>query len=221
MILLESVVEIINHINELRLIIFDLDDTLYEEKEYVKSGFHKVANHLPNIINAEEKLWSFFEQKKRAIDELLISENCYTDELKNKCVEVYRLHKPNIHLYHGVLEILIKLKSLNYKIGMITDGRPWSQKAKIDSLGIERHFDKIIITDELGGIQYRKPNLKSFIMMRDYFNINYNEICYIGDNLHKDFTAPQKLNMKSFWIKNENGIYFERNENENNSSFSK
>lgn len=90
---------------------------------------------------------------------------------------------------------------------MITDGRPEDQRAKIQALGIEPLFDEIIITDELGGIEYRKPNTAAFELMHEKFNVPYEKMVYIGDNPNKDFVAPENLGMKAVWFKNEDGLY--------------
>lgn len=210
MIEIQNITDIQQHLNGLKAVIFDLDDTLYSEKEYVKSGYAAVAQVLPNVENAEAKLWKAFEEKKSAIDDLLCSENIYSEELKRKCLEVYRLHQPSIHLYDEAAEMLTQLRREGFLIGIITDGRPEGQRAKIKALGLTELVDRIIITDELGGIEYRKPNEKAFVIMKDQLIVEYGEMCYVGDNINKDFIAPEKLGMKTFFINNINGIYTAR-----------
>ena len=51
-------------------VIFDLDDTLYSEKDYVRSGYKAVAGYLGNA-NYADRLWQYFLDGKQAIDELL------------------------------------------------------------------------------------------------------------------------------------------------------
>ena len=63
MIEITSITEVSNHLQGLKAIIFDLDDTLYGEKEYVRSGYRAIADTLPNVERMEEKLWQAFEQK--------------------------------------------------------------------------------------------------------------------------------------------------------------
>ncbi len=57
-------------------------------------------------------LWNAFKKKKNAIDEVLVTEGIYTEELKQKCLETYRCHKPDIHLYDGVEGMLGKLRNM-------------------------------------------------------------------------------------------------------------
>ena len=213
MIKIGDILEVEKHIDGLRAVIFDLDDTLYSEKEYVRSGFCEIAKILPEIQNAEEKLYSLFESGKPAIDYLLRSEGIYSDELKEKCLNAYRTHTPDIHLYDGVRELLIRLRQKGYMLGIITDGRPDGQRAKIIALGLDSLVDEIIITDELGGTEARKPSDKAFLLMHERLNkisgekIDYSEMCYVGDNTAKDFIAPESLLMRAIYFKNEEGLY--------------
>lgn len=130
--------------------------------------------------------------------------NC--KDKKAECLEAYRFQKPDICLYDGVREMLERLKQ-NYKLGLITDGRPEGQKAKIKALRLGKYFDEIIITDELGGIDFRKPNPRAFQILAEKFREEYNRMCYIGDNIHKDFIAPEMLGMKCIWFRNPDGLY--------------
>lgn len=212
MICIRRIIDVQDCLAGLKVVVFDLDDTLYSEKEYVKSGFLAVAQLFPNIKNAEAKLWKAFEKdKKSAIDEFLRFENIYSEVMKQKCLEEYRTHQPNIHLYDGVVGLLAQIRNQGMGIGIITDGRSQGQRTKIRSLGLEKYVDHIIVTDELGGIEYRKPNEKAFVIMRDLFGVEFNEMCYVGDNIMKDFIAPDKLGMKSIRFVNVCGLYCENN----------
>lgn len=189
MVIITNILEVEQHLDGISGVIFDLDDTLYSEKQYVRSGYKAVSKRLGNEIFAD-KLWKYFEKGKPAIDELLNEMNC--EDKKEECLEAYRFQEPNICLYDGVREMLERLKH-NYKLGLITDGRPEGQKAKIKALGLGEYFDEIIITDELGGIDFRKPNPRAFQILAERFKEEYNQMCYIGDNIHKDFIAPKEL----------------------------
>ena len=207
MIEITDILEVKNHIEGLKAIIFDLDDTLYSEKEYVRSGYRKIAEILPQVQNASEKLWELFESGKPAIDELLKLEGLESEKLKQECLNVYRYQVPDIHLYDGVTEMLAEFKALGLKIGIITDGRPEGQHAKINVLGLGYMVDCIYVTDEFGGIKFRKPNPTAFQKMKENFGVEYGEICYVGDNINKDFIAPGQLGMRSIWFRNEDGLY--------------
>lgn len=188
-------------------VIFDLDDTLYSEKEYVRSGYHQVARILPQIENAEEKLWSAFEQGKPAIDAVLTEAGVWDAALKDQCLSAYRAHAPQIHLYDGVRQMLEDLRGKGIKIGIITDGRPEGQRKKLEALGLYELVDSVLITDELGGAQFRKPCDIAFRIMQRRFGIPYEDMVYVGDNPDKDFHAPKALGMQWICLRNEDGLY--------------
>lgn len=204
MIEIGNILDVENHLDGIDVVIFDLDDTLYLERDYVRSGFEAIAKKYPNVNELFEKLWDAFLDGKQAIDYVLEKEGLLSE--KDNCLNIYRFHTPNIKLQQGVKEMLLRLKT-NKRLGLITDGRVEGQKAKIDALGISSFFDKIIITDELGGTEFRKPNSKAFILMKEYFLSDYRNMCYIGDNFKKDSVAPDKLGMKFIHFKNVNGLY--------------
>lgn len=208
MIEITSITEVKNHLHGIQAVIFDLDDTLYGEKEYVKSGYRAIADTLPQVERMEEKLWQAFEQKKSAIDEVLMSENIYSEELKQQCLSVYRCHQPDIHFYEGAKELLCQLRIDGYKLGIITDGRPEGQRAKIKALGLNELVEHTIVTDELGGAEYRKPNKAAFLKMQKQLDVPFEKMCYVGDNIKKDFVAPDMLGLKSIWFRNKNGLYY-------------
>lgn len=187
-------------------VIFDLDDTLYSEKQYVKSGYKAVAKLLGDE-KFSDKLWGYFEKGKPAIDELLNELGCA--ERKTECLEAYREQIPEITLYDGVANLISELKSKGIKVGIITDGRVSGQKKKIQALGLDKLVDDIIITDELGGVQFRKPCDIAFRIIGQRWRLSFEQMAYVGDNIEKDFQAPRQLGMRWIYFKNKDGLYFQ------------
>ena len=200
MITVSNILEVEKYLDEIDAVIFDLDDTLYSEKEYVKSGYRKIAEWLKKP-EVEDLLWEAFERGGRALDEVLEEKD------RAMALHIYRFHKPDVHLYPGVKEMLERIK-LHRKIGIITDGRPEGQRAKLDALGL--NVDYTIITDELGGVEYRKPCAVAFQKMQCALDVPFERMVYIGDNINKDFIAPSALSMRCIFVKNKEGIYYER-----------
>lgn len=187
-------------------VIFDLDDTLYSEKQYVKSGYKAVARLLGDESLAN-RLWTYFENGKPAVDELLNELGCIGR--KEECLKAYREQMPEITLYEGVVCMIEDLKAEGIKVGIITDGRPEGQKNKIKALGLDSMIDDIIITDELGGIQFRKPCDIAFRIMQRRWGLPFEQIVYVGDNPNKDFQACRQLGMRWKHFRNEDGLYFD------------
>lgn len=82
------------------------------------------------------------------------------------------------------------MRKQGYLLGVITDGRPEGQRAKIKALDLEQNVDHII-TDELGGIECRKPNEEAFVLIKERVGVEYTEMCYVGDNIKKTLLPPK------------------------------
>jgi putative hydrolase of the HAD superfamily len=194
-----------------RLLAFDLDDTLYPEKEYVMSGFKAVSHLLERDFGIREifpglvKTFNNGERKyvfNVTFDRLGIE---YDEKLIRIMVDCYRGHDPNIKPFNDVVPILHFMKE-RHTLVMVTDGYHEVQKKKVKTLEIGHFFDKIVFTDEYGG-EYWKPSLKVFQMVMDDFSARGNECTYVGDNINKDFFAPNKLGWLTILIEREEGLY--------------
>ncbi len=201
MIKIDNILDAEMYIGDVDAVIFDLDDTLYSEKEYVRSGYHKIAEYF-GIPDMENEMWKVFESGGKAIDAALEAHGL-TDR-KEEALKIYRYQEPDIHLYDGAADMIARIQNTK-KVGIITDGRPEGQKAKLRALKIRA--DEIIITDELGGVEYRKPNEAAFKLMRKKLQVSFEKMAYVGDNPQKDFVAPIRLGMKCIYFKNVNGLY--------------
>ena len=97
------------------------------------------------------------------------------------------------------------------KIGIITDGRPEGQWAKISALELQEYVSEIIVTDDLAGnadpLLFRKPAEIAFEIMRIRMGCEYKDMVYVGDNVKKDFIAPNRLGMSTVWFQNVDGLY--------------
>jgi len=196
----------------IKAVIFDLDDTLTPEFEFVQSGFHAVSKALATTskISGNEiysNLISAFENSPKNVFNR-VCESLGIDLSKddiNELVELYRNHTPQISFYEDVIPILVELRSKGIKLSIITDGFKLSQRNKLKALGAEKYADQIIVTDELGK-DYWKPSPKSFELIKQLLDIEYNEMMYVGDNPKKDFYI-QKLHPVHTCRIIRNGVY--------------
>lgn len=183
-------------------IVFDMDDTLYPERDYIRSGYWAVAEHLADDSSEKDKiftmLWDIFSHDpQEKVFNVVLSRLGYeqTPELILELIKLYREHITNIKPSEGVVELLEYLRS-KYKLGLITDGYMPGQQNKVDSLGIAHYFDSIIFTEELGR-EFWKPASKAFELTAANLGVNHEKCVYIGDNLKKDFVAPNALGWKT------------------------
>jgi len=165
-------------------VVFDLDDTLYPEWQFLHSGIRHIIKKFK--LNKSTRSTRFYACQKDWIH-FLINENSLTltDQLVYDVLEEYRNHIPSITLREGALQSLRALKQQRCSIGLVTDGRSITQRNKLSSLGIHRFLDQIVISEELGS---EKPSFNNF----NSFDQNAPKY-YIGDNPRKDFVAPNQL----------------------------
>ena len=206
MIYIDNILDVEKHIDGLDAVIFDLDDTLYSEKEYVRSGYRKIAEHFRKPELADQ-MWMVFERGGQAIDEVLTVNKL--EAYKAEALHIYRFQEPEIHMYPGVAEMIARIRSTK-KVGIITDGRPEGQRAKLRALGLCVMVDEIIVTDELGGVEFRKPNEAAFRLMQRHMSVPFAKMVYVGDNMKKDFLAPESLGMQTIHFRNPDGLYNHR-----------
>ncbi|WP_031428388.1 HAD family hydrolase [Flavimarina sp. Hel_I_48] len=175
----------ISNINSDHTFVFDLDDTLYKEIDYLKSAYTEIAR---NVSGQQwqatyAKMFALYREKKNVFDFITSQFDVEIDEL----LQLYRQHKPKIVLSDEVKGLLNSIKEKGAHIAVLTDGRSIGQRNKIEALGLEEWIEKAFISEELGS---EKPSEKNFIAVEEYFNST--KYYYIGDNLKKDFITPNK-----------------------------
>lgn len=183
------------------VIIFDLDDTLYNEYTFVKSGFKIVADYISSITFVDSrkiylrmlKLLKVHGRGK-VFDMILNEYSIATKKNVKKCLSIYRGHKPNIKLYPKVLNIIKKLSS--YNLYLVTDGNKLVQTSKIRALGIQDLFIKLFITGYFGK-KATKPSLYCFEKIKVKEKCSWPDLVYIGDDPNKDFVNLNKLGVKT------------------------
>jgi len=186
---------------------FDLDDTLYDEVEYCKSGFAVVAEFLSGLADMppaeriSNAFWKEFVAGNRTktfnagLEQLGIR---YDGKLIEQLVEVYRNHTPKIKLPRDSQDALKQLSG-KYILALLTDGFLPAQQLKVKSLGIERYFKCIIYTEQLGR-QFWKPSPVGFEKLMETLCTKPENTVYVADNQMKDFIAPNKLGIATIQI---------------------
>lgn len=175
------------------LIVLDLDDTLYLERDYVRSGFRAVDEWLVadcDVNGFFELAWHYFLSGRRSdiFNQVLRDLNLEDDSRISKMVEVYRTHEPDIHLLPDAL--LFLLNHASTELAIISDGHSVSQWAKVRSLGLKERVGTIIITNDWGR-EYWKPHPRAFEAVQQRYSPA--RCVYIADNPQKDFIAPVSL----------------------------
>lgn len=195
----------------IKVIIFDMDDTLYKEYDFVFGGFKVVANYIEKkyLINSNKiynEIINIFNKEGRGQIFDKICDKYNIDEDIKSLVDIYRYHKPNIELYDDAEEILKWCKENNIKTGLITDGMSKIQWNKIKALKLDKKIDKIIVSDDFGE-EYWKPHIRTYKEIMEYFNVKGENAIYVGDNPKKDFIGAKTMKINTVRICRDTGDY--------------
>lgn len=198
-----------------RAYIFDVDDTLYEEKQFVRAAMSDVSRYLSEKYDASfDEIYDFcmnsIESGHRGRTFNMLCEEFSFDEDVDKIVDIYRSCETKLDLYDDAEELIGKIKEEGLRIGVITDGFSKVQRSKVAGLGLFEIADAVIIsydyTDE-NGKPLCKPNTKVYEMCLEKLGVKPEESVYIGDNPLKDFVGARKLGMKTVHIKRKGSMF--------------
>jgi putative hydrolase of the HAD superfamily len=179
--------------------IFDLDDTLFPEIEYLRSAFRHIALKYAPFTgsNVYEEMWQLYKSGTNVFKWFI---SAYQDKIPGITIDLllqeYRNHNPVLQLPKETVDFLEKLRHLQVPLGLITDGRSITQRNKLKALGIEQFFSDIIISEEFGS---EKPDERNY----RYFPDKYpgKEFYFFADNTTKDFIIPSKFGWTTICIK--------------------
>jgi putative hydrolase of the HAD superfamily len=181
-----------NHnLYRIKAIVFDLDDTLYPQIEYKRSGFKVVASWLADkkgvdsstVMQALEAILNQFGASYPYMFDRLAELIKIGPHVVPEMVCRFIEHKPRICCYDGVIPMLTRLKN-KYRLGILTDGCLTVQQKKIDALGLSDRVDKILCSDLIG---LEKPATELFEWFENRFQLLGEDLMYVGDNPQKDF----------------------------------
>lgn len=180
--------------------VLDLDETLYNEQDYVLSGLRQTAQAVSH--ESSFSAIELFEFMKREF--LLNGRPKIFQELHNSysdihfsleaLIQMYRKSIPEINLYSDAIRLLDRI-SVD-RIFLVTDGDKQVQRNKINALGIANLFTSIYVTDEHGP-GAAKPAIKCFEMIKSESKCAWNEMFYVADDPNKDFINLKPLGMRT------------------------
>jgi putative hydrolase of the HAD superfamily len=181
------------------LVAFDLDDTLYKERDYWYSGVDCVIDHIHSLglARKQSKFGLMPDQAPVAtvFDQIMKHYELPTT-LLDSLLWIYRLHEPKIELSFGARSLLNWCQTENHQVAIISDGRSVTQRRKIAALGLDGI--RCFISEEVGA---QKPSDVSYLAASLGFKPS--QCLYIADNVTKDFQAPEKLGWHTVGLKDD------------------
>ena len=197
----ESTTPMLSILEPYTLFFVDMDDTLFEERQYVLSGFRAIANHVARWGIRSDEAWLFLQQHfetsgREKIFDHLIQHFLGTvrPELIEELVWAYRDHYPQIHLYPDAAETLKALRSRG-RVIIVTDGLTYVQERKFAALELDRLVDRVVFCDAMG---FPKPDPSS---LRGRVEQGVRNALLIGDRPDHDLALAAALGIDSVRVR--------------------
>jgi putative hydrolase of the HAD superfamily len=197
----------------LTAVAFDLDDTLYLERDFVRSGYRAVADWAedrlgiaaPLVLAELEAL--FAAGIRREVFDLWLEERGLERSLwLARMVEAYRGHAPRVKLCADAEPLFATLRSHGIRLGMITEGVRGVQENKLRALGLEGAFEAVIIGSQEDRDRW-KPSRAPFDEWLGHMKVRGDEACYVGDNPAKDFRGAKEAGMRTLRVRRAEGLH--------------
>ena len=174
------------------VLVLDLDDTLYDELSFVRSGFCAVAAW------GEERLGLDRAESLTRLMELLESEGrgrVFDDWLEGRgsvraALEVYRRHDPDIVLWPAAQRLLARHRGA--ALYLVTDGHKGVQARKVTALDLWDRLRRVYLTSRYGTV-HAKPSPRCFELVARRERVPLSALVHVADNPAKDFVGLNPL----------------------------
>ena len=199
----------------IKVIGFDLDDTLWDVMPVIKSAEKKLSDWvlsripeisygLAEIKQAREKIlfkdpeigFQFTKMRKAILKEIFeshLKDPKLAEKLSQEGIEIFLKARSQVELFPGVEQTLETLAN-QYELGVITNGN-----ADIRSMKISKYFSFTISAEEVGA---PKPHEKIFLAALQQTKVDKHEFVYVGDDMVNDIDGAKNVGMTTVWKKN-------------------
>ncbi len=203
---------ILSRVRACEAIVFDLDDTLYLERDYVRSGARAAAHWVAaetatDPLEAERELLAAVSRgvTRDPFGRWLRARRLDPQTWLPLMLDCYRSHRPAIELDAGVERLLDRLASRR-TLGIVTDGRLDQQRRKVQALALERWPFTIVYSDEWGREGW-KPSARPYQKVLKLNGVTPERAVYVGDNPAKDFLGARRAGMLSVRFRRRGGLH--------------
>ena len=187
-----------------RGLILDLDDTLYPREEYVQSGLMAVARYVEErhgiaALDAFTTMSRARRDGQRGIElQVLCAAKALPEDLIPMLVDVFRTHQPVLRLPRATAAVLARLRAEQWRLVVLTNGRPSVQHAKIGALGLEALIDDALYAEEI--VHGGKPAPQAFRAAVERLGVPPGRCIAVGDDPERDVAGARAIGLKTIRV---------------------
>ncbi len=173
----------------LQALVFDLDDTLVPHKQWILAKLERLWDAEKGVLPEKaaflaEALRVVEEGPRSTLFDQMAARFGWPDALTARLIDAYRgIAPPRCALYPDVLPGFATLRAKRYRLGLLTDNPPASQRQKLDAAGLAPWFEKVVFSREAGT---DKPDGVAFAAMATAFGLPPSALAMVGDNPYRD-----------------------------------
>ncbi len=208
--------------DRMNTIIFDVDDTLYDQA----LSFKNTCKRIFDIPFTEVELENFYKVSRKHSDALfdksvageLSVEEMHIRRITDACDELniaitrkkalefqeaYVEEQQKITLFDEVVELLDLLYQQNKQLAILTNGSEGHQSMKIKQLNLTRWIpeEHLFISESIG---YSKPTREAFHILEDKLQLDKEKTVYIGDSFANDIVGAKQAGWHAIWMNHRN-----------------
>jgi putative hydrolase of the HAD superfamily len=191
-------------------LILNLDDTLYPERQFVRSGFRAVAAEVERRFNvpAPAALGTLLQAlraggRSRALQVLCLHYDL-PPTLVPDLVDVIRAHRPTLRMPVDSATLLARARAQGWRLGVLTNGLPEVQARKVQALGLAARVDTVVYAQEWGSGR-GKPERDAFDVIRARLGTIPRLTVFVGDDPWCDMVGARTAGQHSILIRSEGG----------------
>ncbi|MDP4220479.1 MAG: HAD family hydrolase [Bacteroidota bacterium] len=203
--------------SRIKVVFFDLDDTLYDHSFHIHSGIsalreqhsflqahsieslNKLSHDLLEEVHARLLLGEISLNESRRIRWYKFLKN-FGQELNFDPIEFsdsyLRAYYGSERALPGAIDLLRELRK-EYRIGIISNNLLEEQLAKMRRIGIIEYIDFYAISDDVG---FAKPDRRIFEIALERGGVSQDEAVFIGDSWHIDITGALTAGIRPIWL---------------------
>ena len=182
-------------------ILFDLDSTLIDNVASFRKTLPRVGQAYPILLGQEQLLFELLhhipdgEAFFQGLCQRLSWEDApaYPDFWRF----YWDLYLKSTVCFPWTHAVLKELKEKGCALGMITNGDPDTQNAKIDAAGIRSYFDVILISQAVG---FPKPDPRIYELALERLKGEKRNALFVGDNPKTDISGAKNAKIDSLFL---------------------
>lgn len=199
-------------------IIFDMDDTLYDQA----ATFRNTCKKMLNVSLSDKELDKLYLISRKYSDKLfddqvagkISMEEMHIRRIKDACAEfgievsaeltlefqyTYVQEQRKIELFDEAIQLMDYLTASKKQLAVLTNGAEGHQAMKINQLKLSKWIpeDHLFISETIG---HAKPSEEAFRFIESKLDLTKEKTVYVGDSFANDVVGAKRAGWQSVWM---------------------